>query len=213
MTRTAQPDTIISGTINKKICLWNIKTGKLKKFYKGHTKSLKCLEVLSERFFASGSNDSTIRIWHFQTNKCVRTLMGHTNSVFCLKKLNEFQFASGSQDQSIKIWGSFENSIECVRTLYVNWGTITRLEVVESLNFLVSSSMVIHVWNMNTYQCVWRLIPNQSSTVKCLRILPNKRIITGQKNKTLELFCLNTGKSLRVIKDVDVYLIEAISVF
>ena len=72
--------------------------------------------------------------------------------------------------------------------------------------------MVIHFWDLNTHQCVWRLIPNENSIVRHLQILSNNRIITSQKNKTLEIFCLNTGKSLRVFKNVDANLIETISI-
>jgi WD40 repeat protein len=210
LVNTIQQNTILSGSTDRLIRLWDIETGELKKFYSGHTRSIKCLEVLSKRFFASGSNDTTIKIWHLKTGKCVKTLAEHENSVWCLKKLNDHQFSSGSQDQSIKIWSSFGNEIKCVKTFHVDFGIITRLEMIESLNFLVSSSMVIHVWDLNTYQCVWRLTPNENSKVRYFQILPNNRIISSQKNNTLEIFCLNTGKSLRVLKDIEANFIETI---
>ena len=46
-----------------------------------------------------------------------------------------------------------------------------------------------------------KLTPNENSLPKCLEILPNNRIITGNSNKTLEIWDCSKGVSLKVLKD------------
>ena len=62
-------DIIISGSDDKTIKIWNIKTEKcLKTVAPMHTKLITCLEVLSNDILISGSWDCTIKLWSIRVS-------------------------------------------------------------------------------------------------------------------------------------------------
>ena len=57
-----QDGTLVSGSEDKTILLWNTKTGETIKSLTGHTGSVSTLVVLQDGTLVSGSLDKTIRI-------------------------------------------------------------------------------------------------------------------------------------------------------
>jgi len=107
--------TIVSGSYDKSIKVWNIDSGECLKTLLGHKNGIKCLLKLNDTTIVSGSTDMAVKIWNVETGECLNTLLGHTDSVYSLSKLYETSIVSGSSDNSIKIWNV--NSVDCLKTL------------------------------------------------------------------------------------------------
>ena len=73
-------DEIVSASGDRKIMLWNIKTGTLTRTYAGHTKGIACVQYDGRRI-VSGSSDNTVRIFDSSSAAEVATLDGHRNLV------------------------------------------------------------------------------------------------------------------------------------
>jgi WD40 repeat protein len=102
-----QNQTLISGSCDHKIVVWNLNTFKVNKELEGHKG---CVD--SDQYLVSGSTDTTIIIWDILNNfKLTEILLGHENSVNSVKIYQE-NIVSASSDKSIKIWSKFELSIE-----------------------------------------------------------------------------------------------------
>lgn len=71
---------IVSASGDRKVMLWNIKTGELIRVFSGHTKGIACIQYDGRRI-VSGSSDNTVRIFDAATAAEVETLDGHRNLV------------------------------------------------------------------------------------------------------------------------------------
>lgn len=58
---------LASGSIDKTVRLWDIKSGECKRILKGHTGQVNCvLFSPNDHFLATGSDDATIRLWEYK---------------------------------------------------------------------------------------------------------------------------------------------------
>ena len=86
---------LLSGSGDKTIKMWDVKTGKRLKTLIGHASSVECLLLLPIKGeLVSSSYDKTIKIWDLVVGQCLRTINGHTDWVLCfllLPNANEKQ--------------------------------------------------------------------------------------------------------------------------
>ena len=78
-------DVLCSGSSDKTVKIWNLKTSKCLKTLKGHLDKVTCLQVFDVSL-VSGSDDTTIKIWNIITGECISTIQ-NGNPVTCLQIL------------------------------------------------------------------------------------------------------------------------------
>ena len=109
---SADGQMLASGSSDKTIKLWNLKTGDLLRILTGH-RTLTGHEdyvwsvaiSVDGQMLASGSSDKTIKLWNLKTGDLLRTLTEHGNSVQSVAMSADGQtLASGSSDRTIKLW-------------------------------------------------------------------------------------------------------------
>ena len=71
---------IVSASGDRKVMLWNIKTGELVRVFSGHTKGIACIQYDGRRI-VSGSSDNTVRIFDASTAAELALLGEHNNLV------------------------------------------------------------------------------------------------------------------------------------
>lgn len=97
---------LVSGSKDKTIKIWHLKTGELISTLKGHKDGV-CAVALSkdEQIIASGSADKTIKLWHLETGELLSTFIGHKDTVTALAFSDKGNLLiSGSLDKTVKIW-------------------------------------------------------------------------------------------------------------
>ncbi len=97
---------LVSGSKDKTIKIWHLKTGELISTLKGHKDGV-CAVALSknEQIIASGSADKTIKLWHLETGELLSTFTGHSDTVTALTFTEKGNIlVSGSLDKTVKIW-------------------------------------------------------------------------------------------------------------
>ena len=86
-------ETFLSGSRDKSIKLWDVKSGQCIRMYQGHFNTVSIVISLGSKKFPSGSLDWTIRIW---------SVSGHFVKAIAVMDDRE-TFLSGSRDKSIKL--------------------------------------------------------------------------------------------------------------
>jgi WD40 repeat protein len=62
---------LVSGSENKTLKLWDMQTGGVVRTFQGHTGPVYSVSISSDcTTIASGSNDGTVHLWNFQTGEC-----------------------------------------------------------------------------------------------------------------------------------------------
>jgi WD40 repeat protein len=75
---TFLPDgtSIVSGSIDETVKLWDAQTGGVVKTFSGHTDSVRSVSISADcTIIASGSRDETIRLWDIQAGECQHVIM------------------------------------------------------------------------------------------------------------------------------------------
>ena len=100
--------TLVSGSRDGIIKIWDMPTGKEVRTLTGHTAPIGYADLSDDgQTLISASWDKTIKIWDMPTGKEVRTLTGHTDAVWSVALSTDGQtLVSGSDDGTIIIWGA-----------------------------------------------------------------------------------------------------------
>ncbi len=97
---------LASGGADRKIRLWNPRTGDPLRTLVSHSDEVKSIVMSADgQFLFSGSADKTIKIWDLISGKLLHTLSSHSNKVTSLAISPDGKtLFSGSADKTIKIW-------------------------------------------------------------------------------------------------------------
>lgn len=95
---------LITGSDDKTINIFNIKTEKIKFKLKQQTSRISALVALPDDRFASGAEDGSIFIWNYLTGKLDKILHKHTSRISNLYLLFDLRLVSISTDDTIKVW-------------------------------------------------------------------------------------------------------------
>jgi WD40 repeat protein len=96
----------ISGSDDKTIILWEVKTGLAIKSFIGHTDyvSSVCFS-LDGKYIISGSADRSIKLWDINSGLLIRSFNGHKSGITSVKvSPNGKYMLSGSVDGTFRIW-------------------------------------------------------------------------------------------------------------
>ena len=103
---TANEETLISGSLDTTIKIWDVSTRKVLATLTGHTENVNSLALLfKDQFLLSASADKTIKLWSLSEYRLLTTYEGHTGSVEQVTVIsNGSYFLSASQDASVRVW-------------------------------------------------------------------------------------------------------------
>ncbi len=103
---SADGQTLVSGSSDHTIKVWNVSTGQEVRTLTGHTGPVWSIALSADgQTLVSGSDDKTIKVWNMSTGQEVRTLTGHTGYVWSVALSADGQtLVSGSNDKTIKVW-------------------------------------------------------------------------------------------------------------
>ncbi len=98
--------TLVNGSYDKTIKIWNIASGQLIRTLQGHSGLVNSVAISPDgRTLVSGGGDKTIKIWNIASGQLIRTLQGHSGLVNSVAISPDGRtLVSGSHDQTIKIW-------------------------------------------------------------------------------------------------------------
>lgn len=104
---TPDSQSLITGSRDMSLKVWQLAGGKLSQVLVGHTDHVTCVAVavLDKSIVVSGSRDANLIVWDINTGADLHTLTGHLGYVTCVKLSGDGTLAvSGSEDKSILVW-------------------------------------------------------------------------------------------------------------
>ncbi len=192
--------TLISGSFDKNIKIWDLATGELINTLSGHSKAVFSVVIsLDEKVIASGSRDETIKLWEMDSGRLIKTLTGHSGSVRSLLLSQDGKtLISGSFDKTIKLWDL--STGELINTITDNINPISAIALTPD-NQIASSGEdgIIRLWELQTGKCSSILTGNLSS-VESLAISPDAYIAASSVNGMISLWQLPTGLLINSFK-------------
>lgn len=186
---------IVSCCEAKEIKIWCTTTGECVKILTGHTNYVNyCCYSHDGRFIASSSEDRTIRIWDTISGKCIKTLRSHSKPIYyCRFSTDGSEIVSVSSD-GIKIWDVISG--KCTKTLVSNGYSVISPDAKKIVS---KSNGFVNILEIST----GLIVKINASTMVC-NFSPNgSLIVIGYQEGTIEIFCTETGKSIKILERLD----------
>ncbi|KAE8264403.1 hypothetical protein A4X09_0g6977 [Tilletia walkeri] len=183
---------IVSGSCDRDVRVWDVKTKRCKFVLSGHTSTVRCLKVLDGRPIAvSGSRDTNLRIWDLSTGKLLYLCAGHTGSVRCLEAAGD-RVVSGSYDNTCRIW-----DVETGTCLHILEGHHHYIYAVAFDGRRVATGSLdttIRVWDADNGECL-ALFTGHTSLVGHLQ-LRDDILVSGGSDGRVIVFSLKTNECI-----------------
>lgn len=195
-------NTVIGGSYDRTIKLWNKETGELIRTLSGHSDAVRSVTISPDgKILASGSSDTTIRLWNKETGELFRTLSGHSGPVWSIAISADNQtLASGSYDGTVRIWNL--QTGELMHTLPEHYDSVWSVAISPDGQTLVSGSYdgTAKIWNLQTGELI-RSLSRHSEPVRAVAISPNGQILaTASWDKTVKIWNLQTGELMHTLE-------------
>ncbi|CAO3635182.1 unnamed protein product [Cunninghamella blakesleeana] len=101
---TTYGNTLVSGSYDNTVGVWNLSTGRMIHRMEGHGQKVYAVVIDPERNRCmSGSMGGSVRIWNLLTGECLQSLEGH-NILVGLLGLTSHHLVSAAADATIRIW-------------------------------------------------------------------------------------------------------------
>ncbi len=204
---SADGQTLVSGSADCTIKIWNVNTGAQLGTLEGHTDAVNCLAIAGDgKTLASGSSDQTIQIWNLPTEKQIRKIGGlfpaHLDSINSLAIAPDGKtLISGSRDHTIKVW-DLARGREINKLSQHSWGVYSVAFTPDGQ--AIASDCLDHTIKL----CRWdtqELLQNftgHSDWIWAIAISPNGKILaSGSEDCTVKLWNLETGKLLHTLTE------------
>ncbi|XP_021369351.1 probable E3 ubiquitin ligase complex SCF subunit sconB isoform X1 [Mizuhopecten yessoensis] len=187
-----------SGSQDKTIRIWDIKTGRPLQVLKGHEKGVWCLNFFTETLLVSGSYDGTIKVWNLRTGSTVRTMLAHDGPVWAMVRHNNI-LVTASQDKTAKIW----NISRCylIHNLYGHTEAVFAVDLSEdgTLTITGSADRTLRIWDTATgvqKKLIW---VSQSTSI--MAVSYSKGYVACSYGETICLYRLERPKLIKTYEE------------
>lgn len=189
-------NTLISGSKDATIRIWDIEKAKPLLTLTGHTGPITALAVEGD-VIVSASEDLTIRIWKKETGELLHTLSGHTRLITGLEVTDSFIFSS-SLDGRIKEWDI--HSGKCVKTFshLTNQDPPLCLKLFNNHLYTGTSQGNVFFWDLNQDK-PFSALEKHKSSILSLKISGN-RLFVASEDGEIKVWDLVKGSLLHTFK-------------
>ncbi|KZT34727.1 YVTN repeat-like/Quino protein amine dehydrogenase [Sistotremastrum suecicum HHB10207 ss-3] len=141
----ARGRTLVSGSYDYTVRIWDVITGEITWVLVGHTQKVYSVVLDHPRNQAcSGSMDGTVRIWDLSNGTCKHVLNGHTSLVGLLG-LSPNHLVSAAADSTLRVWDPSTGELQ--HTLAAHTGAITCFQH-DEFKILSGSDGTLKMWDV-----------------------------------------------------------------
>lgn len=186
---TLYGDTLVSGGCDRDVRVWNLKTGECLQILRGHSSTVRCLQMANATTAISGSRDNTLRVWDISKGTCEAVLQGHRSSVRCIEVSGDL-CVSGSYDFTAKVWRISDGTL--LHTLSGHFSQIYSLAFDGKRIATGSLDASIRIWDAATGACL-SVLQGHTSLVGQLQ-MKDDILVSGGSDGALRVWDLKNYK-------------------
>jgi WD40 repeat protein len=217
--------TLVSGSFDETIQMWNLKTRKLIRSLPGHKDGVNAVVISpdGQNFASAGGSakpttDKTIRIYDLKTGKLTRTLTGHALGITSLFISPDSQIlASASYDKTIKLWNLKTGKLINTLTGHNSW--VRSINISPDGQTLASgggsldpnTDTNVRLWNLQTGKLI-RTIPGNPDSTSFVGFSPDGQTLVAASETAIKIYNTNSTELIRTINAPSDEGIKAVAV-
>ncbi len=187
---------------NKRIIIWDFKTGDFLKILSGHEDVIWEIDISPcDGFLVSTSADKTAKIWNIDTGECIRTLRGHTNRIYSVTFSPDGKsIATASADGSVRVWDT--HSGKCIHILKGHSEKVWAVRFSQDGNFISSGSRdkTIKIWSFNTGECL-KTLGGGTDNINCFAFSSKDNLLASAgHDKIIKIWNFKSGECLLTLE-------------
>ncbi|KAJ9267667.1 hypothetical protein DTO195F2_1 [Paecilomyces variotii] len=193
--------TLVTGSHDKTIKLWDTMTGSLQQTLEGHLGWIRTIAFSScGLLLASGSHDNTIKLWDAVTGALQKTFCGHSGSVWSVEfSPNGKLIVSGSVDSTVKLWDTATGFLK--HTFKGHTHPVQAVAFSPDGKVLASGShdKTIRLWDTTT-GLLQRTLEDHLDLVRAIAFSSCGRLLaSGSHDSTIKLWDTSSGALKRTL--------------
>jgi WD40 repeat protein/uncharacterized caspase-like protein len=194
--------TVLSGSNDKTLRLWDVASGRLIRQFTGHTDAVQAVAVSPDGKTAlSGSRDNTLKLWDLASGGEIATFKGHSSWVRSVAFLPDGKTVLSGDDHLLKLW----DAATAREILSIEAPSQLKAVVVspDGKTALAGySSKTVGLWDLTTGHLIRELNGHLDEVISVAISPDGKAALTcgGNKDDALRLWDLTNGREIRAFK-------------
>lgn len=188
--------TVISGSSEGAIAIWQATTGKQLTSWQAHQSSINAIALSKDgKTLASGSDDGTILVWDLAQHNLLHTLEGHTGAITDLVFSADNTLFSSGWDSTIRQWQVKES--KAIKSFIGHAQIVNAIALSPDGKTLASGGQdkTIRLWDVATGK-LRSILQGHSLAILSLDISSNNNLVSGSGDSTIKLWDLATNRSI-----------------
>jgi hypothetical protein len=198
---TSDGQFIISGSSDRTIRIWNLRTGGLESRLLGHSDMVLSLGIThDDRYLVSAGWDNSLLLWNLATRKIECQITGNSEIVWCIAVThNNEKLVFGTGEFTIKIWNLRTRQYSAL--LGGHEGSVSCIAVTQDDKYIISGSedKTIRGWKLSNNQQEFILTGHNGYVMSVCISVDNQFIITGSQDKTLKVWSLQNKRAVATL--------------
>ncbi len=196
-----QGETLASGSKDKTVNLWEVRSGKLLRTLEGHQNIVSCVafdpqgETLA---IGSREKEEPVKLWDARSGKLLRVLEGDGTDCIAFDPQGGV-LASGQEKAIVKLWET--RSGKLLRALDGHQGWITSVAF-DPLGRTLASGIgnTVKLWNVRSGKLLRSLEEHQNTVYSVAFDPQGTTLASGSFDQTVKLWDARSGKLLRTLE-------------
>jgi WD40 repeat protein len=193
-------DILFTGSYDKTIKIWQLKTGNCLSTIRAHNSWVSSLQYDPQyNMLISGSWDSTIKLWNIETMNNILTLNSQNgNYIYCVRSnLKDGEVLAGTEFKTIDIWDINRGIIS--NSFIGHLERINNLKYIDNMVLSGSEDKHARLWDKRTGNCEI-LFSGHTRGITQIEYDPiNKRVFTASNDRSIKIWDLRKNKEVRTL--------------